>query len=154
RAHRASAVGKSRQHPVAPALPDPGSVIAEWPGRALRERQRHKRNDRGGSCRRCLRTRRAALLKAIGGPLPAETAIGIDLRYATCVFAIPEDASTDWKTVRTLGQLPQIRRGGLMLPLEGNRWMVTIGGRHGDVPPGDAEGFLTYASRCGRRRFT
>jgi 2-polyprenyl-6-methoxyphenol hydroxylase-like FAD-dependent oxidoreductase len=23
--------------------------------------------------------------------------------------------------------------------------MVTIGGRHGDVPPGDAEGFLTYA---------
>jgi hypothetical protein len=23
--------------------------------------------------------------------------------------------------------------------------MATIGGRHGDVPPGDAEGFLTYA---------
>ena len=32
-----------------------------------------------------------------------------------------------------------------MLQLEGNRWMATIGGRHGDVPPGDAEGFLTYA---------
>ena len=32
-----------------------------------------------------------------------------------------------------------------MLPLEGNRWMVTIGGRHGDVPPGDGEGFLAYA---------
>ena len=32
-----------------------------------------------------------------------------------------------------------------MLPLEGNRWMVTIGGRHGDVPPGDPEGFLNYA---------
>jgi hypothetical protein len=32
-----------------------------------------------------------------------------------------------------------------MLPLEGNRWMATIGGRHGDVPPGDMEGFLTYA---------
>ena len=32
-----------------------------------------------------------------------------------------------------------------MLPLEGNRWMVTIGGRHGDMPPGDADGFLTYA---------
>jgi len=85
-----------------------------------------------------------AMLKSIGGPLPAETAIGIDLRYATCVFAIPDDASTDWKGVRTLGS-PQIRRGGLMLPLEGNRWMVTIGGRQGDVPPGDAEGFLNYA---------
>ena len=32
-----------------------------------------------------------------------------------------------------------------MLPLEGNRWMTTIGGRHGDVPPGDVEGFLNYA---------
>ena len=45
----------------------------------------------------------------------------------------------------TFGQAPQNSRGGLMLPLEGNRWMVTIGGRHGDGPPGDPEGFLTYA---------
>jgi hypothetical protein len=45
----------------------------------------------------------------------------------------------------TFGQAPQNGRGGLLLPLEGNRWMVTIGGRHGDVPPGDTEGFLTYA---------
>jgi hypothetical protein len=45
----------------------------------------------------------------------------------------------------TFGQAPQNSRGGLMLPLEGNRWMATIGGRHGDVPSGDAEEFLTYA---------
>ena len=86
-----------------------------------------------------------ALLQSIGRPLPEETTIGIDLGYATCVFAIPDDASTDWKGVMTFGQAPQNSRGGLMLPLEGNRWMATIGGRHGDVPPGDAEGFLTYA---------
>ena len=86
-----------------------------------------------------------ALLHSIGRPLPEETAIGIDLGYATCVFAIPDDASTDWKGVMTFGQAPQNSRGGLMLPLEGNRWMATIGGRHGDGPPGDAEGFLTYA---------
>ena len=86
-----------------------------------------------------------ALLQSIGRPLPEETTIGIDLGYATCVFAIPDDASTDWKGVMTFGQAPQNSRGGLMLPLEGNRWMTTIGGRHGDGPPGDAEGFLTYA---------
>jgi 2-polyprenyl-6-methoxyphenol hydroxylase-like FAD-dependent oxidoreductase len=86
-----------------------------------------------------------ALLQSIGRPLPEETTIGIDLGYATCVFAIPDDASTDWKGVMTFGQAPQNSRGGLMLPLEGNRWMATIGGRHGDVPTGDAEGFLTYA---------
>jgi len=87
-----------------------------------------------------------ALLQSIGRPLPEETTIGIDLGYATCIFAIPDDAPTDWKGVMTFGQAPQNSRGGLMLPLEGNRWMATIGGRHGDVPSGDAEGFLTYAS--------
>ena len=86
-----------------------------------------------------------ALLQSIGQPPPEETMIGIDLRYATCVFAVPDGALTDWKGVMTFGEAPHNRRGGLMLPLEGNRWMVTIGGRHGDVPPGDAEGFLRYA---------
>jgi 2-polyprenyl-6-methoxyphenol hydroxylase-like FAD-dependent oxidoreductase len=85
------------------------------------------------------------LLQSIGRPLPEETAIGIDLGYATCVFAIPDDAPTDWKGVMTFGQAPHDSRGGLMLPIEGNRWMATIGGRHGDVPAGDAEGFLAYA---------
>jgi len=86
-----------------------------------------------------------ALLQSIGRSLPEETTIGIDLGYASCVFAIPDGASTDWKGVMTFGQAPQNSRGGLMLPLEGSRWMATIGGRHGDVPPGDVEGFLTYA---------
>ena len=45
----------------------------------------------------------------------------------------------------TFGQVSQSNRGGLMLPLEGNRWMVTIAGLHVDMPPGDAEGFLAFA---------
>jgi hypothetical protein len=67
------------------------------------------------------------------------------LRYATCVFAIPDDAPSDWKGVMTFGEAPHMARGALMLPLEGNGWMVTVAGYHGDVPPGDAEGFLQYA---------
>jgi 2-polyprenyl-6-methoxyphenol hydroxylase-like FAD-dependent oxidoreductase len=86
-----------------------------------------------------------ALLQSIGRPVPEETSIGIDLGYATSIFSIPDDAPTDWKGVMTFGQAPRNSRGGAMLPLEGNRWMVTIGGRHSDVPPGDEEGFLTYA---------
>ncbi len=85
------------------------------------------------------------LLRSIGGPPPEETTIGIDLGYSTCVFAIPDDAPRDWKGVMTFGQAPRNSRGGLLLPLEGNRWMATIGGRHGDVPSGGAEGFLAYA---------
>jgi 2-polyprenyl-6-methoxyphenol hydroxylase-like FAD-dependent oxidoreductase len=85
------------------------------------------------------------LLQSIGRPLPEETTIGIDLGYATCIFGIPDDAPADWTGVMTFGQAPHNSRGGLLLPIEGSRWMATIGGRHGDVPPGDAEGFLAYA---------
>lgn len=87
-----------------------------------------------------------ALLKSTGRPLPEETTIGIDMRYATAVFAIPDDAPTDWKGVMTFGgATPQSARGALMFPLEGNRWMLNLGGRHGDDPPGDAEGFMAFA---------
>jgi 2-polyprenyl-6-methoxyphenol hydroxylase-like FAD-dependent oxidoreductase len=86
------------------------------------------------------------LLRSLGRAPPEETTIGIDLGYATSIFSIPDGASTDWKGVMSFGQAPRNSRGGLLLPLEGNRWMVTIGGRHGDVPPGDEEGFLAYAS--------
>jgi 2-polyprenyl-6-methoxyphenol hydroxylase-like FAD-dependent oxidoreductase len=86
-----------------------------------------------------------ALLRSIGRPPPEKTTIGIDVGYATCIFSIPDDASTEWKGVMTFPQAPQSSRGCLMLPIEGNRWMATIGGRHGEVPTGDAEQFLAYA---------
>lgn len=86
-----------------------------------------------------------ALLKATGRALPEETAIGVDFGYATCVFAIPDDAPTDWKGVLTFGGPgPRGARGGLLFPLEGNRWMVSLGGRHGDRPPGDIDGYLAF----------
>ena len=46
------------------------------------------------------------LLEAIGQATPEETIIGVDIGYATAVFAIPDDAPSDWKAMRTL---PNIR---------------------------------------------
>jgi hypothetical protein len=46
--------------------------------------------------------------------------------------------------MRTVPNIRESTRSGLMLPLEGGRWMVTIGGRHGDKPPGDGAGFLAF----------
>jgi hypothetical protein len=51
-----------------------------------------------------------ALLQSIDRPLPEETTIGIDLSYSTCVFAIPDDAPTEWKGVITFAQAPHNRR--------------------------------------------
>src|SRR5262245_20686676 len=85
-----------------------------------------------------------ALLRAMDHPLPEETIIGVDIAYSTCIFAIPADAPTDWKLVRTLGQAPD-SRGAMMLPIEGNRWMACMVGRDRQAPPGSVEGFLSFA---------
>jgi 2-polyprenyl-6-methoxyphenol hydroxylase-like FAD-dependent oxidoreductase len=85
-----------------------------------------------------------AFLEATGQARPAETTIGVDIGYATAVYAIPDNAPTEWKGVFTF-PAPPASRGALMLPLEGGRWIVTLGGRHGDQPPGNPDEFLDYA---------
>jgi 2-polyprenyl-6-methoxyphenol hydroxylase-like FAD-dependent oxidoreductase len=89
------------------------------------------------------------LLESIGRPSPDETAIGVDVAYSTAVFAIPDDAPTDWKGVFCFPRPPS-SRGSLLLPMEDDRWIVTLAGRHGDRPPGDLPGFIAYAEtlRC------
>jgi 2-polyprenyl-6-methoxyphenol hydroxylase-like FAD-dependent oxidoreductase len=84
-------------------------------------------------------------LVALGRVPPAETTIGVDLAYASAVFAIPDDAPKDWTGVFCFPGIGRASRGSLMLPLEGQRWIATVGGRHGDMPPGDEAGFMEYA---------
>ena len=87
-----------------------------------------------------------ALLRTTGLPLPEETVIGIDVGYATGVFHIPGDAPADWKAVLTFGGLsPTSARGALLWPIEGNRWILSLAGRHGDAPPADVDGFMAFA---------
>jgi hypothetical protein len=40
---------------------------------------------------------------------------------------------------------PDNRRGGVLYPVEGNRWVVTLGGISRDYPPNDEAGFLDFA---------
>jgi 2-polyprenyl-6-methoxyphenol hydroxylase-like FAD-dependent oxidoreductase len=80
------------------------------------------------------------------GMSPEQTAIEVDVGYATAVFAVP-DAVPDWKSVMTFPDARTSTRGALLLPLEGNRWMVTSIGRFGDKPPGDRDGFLGFAAQ-------
>jgi 2-polyprenyl-6-methoxyphenol hydroxylase-like FAD-dependent oxidoreductase len=87
-----------------------------------------------------------AMLRTTGLPLPEETVIGVDLGYSTGVFQIPNDAPADWKAVLTSGGLPPTSaRGALLWPIEGNRWIVSFGERHGDAPPADVDAFMAFA---------
>ena len=88
-----------------------------------------------------------ATLQSSGCPIPVESKIGIDVAYATTVFAIPEKPPGDWKSVYTLPLAPDSGRGALMMPIEGDRWMLTLAGMHGDAPPGDFDGFMDFAAQ-------
>ena len=85
-----------------------------------------------------------ALLESIGFAPPATT-IGVDIGYAGAVFAMPEDAPSDWKGVLLHPSAPADVRGCFMMPVENNRWMLALAGRNGDWPPGDEKGFMAFA---------
>jgi len=88
-----------------------------------------------------------ALLKSTGRPRPEETVIGVDCHYTTALISIPPTAPTDWKGVFTFPEAPASTCGALMLPIENNTWIATLGGRHGVSAPGEWEGFLRYAKQ-------
>ncbi len=86
------------------------------------------------------------LLRAAGCAAPEVSRIGVDIGYATATYEIPaDDPRRGWLGVMTFPQAPQSSRGALMLPLEGGRWMLSLGGRGGDKPAGDEAGFLEFA---------
>jgi 2-polyprenyl-6-methoxyphenol hydroxylase-like FAD-dependent oxidoreductase len=82
-------------------------------------------------------------LESFGLPRPYATTIGVDIAYASTIFEIPNDAPSDWKGMFHL-PMPPSSRGALMLPLEGRRWILTLGGRHGDDPPRDEAAFMAF----------
>ncbi len=70
--------------------------------------------------------------------------LGIDLCYVTGVFST--DHFEDGRPrLCTVGQSPPAVRGGSALPVEGERWMITLSGRGDDVPSVDPEAFLEFA---------
>jgi len=85
------------------------------------------------------------MLRAIGRPAPPETAIGVDIGYASASYEIPPGLDRSWKGVLTFPKAPQSSRGALMLPQEGGLWLLSLAGRGNDKPPGDAEGFFEFA---------
>ena len=83
-------------------------------------------------------------LEALGYPLPVKEQVRIGLSYATRTYRLPPDAlDGDLAVLQTA--TPQHPRSGVLLRLEGDRWMLTLAGRLGDHPPTDPDGFLDFA---------
>ena len=84
-------------------------------------------------------------LEATGSAKPTTIEIGIDQAYATAVFEKPEDAPTDWLFVVHAPTPPGSSRFGIIVPMEGRRWSVSLCVNHGEAPPGDIDGFMAFA---------
>jgi 2-polyprenyl-6-methoxyphenol hydroxylase-like FAD-dependent oxidoreductase len=75
---------------------------------------------------------------------PPVTQVGIDIGYASFQLRrSPGDFEGDF--VICLDN-PGSFRGGAVLPIEGDRWQVTLAGVHGDAPPTDEEGVRAFAA--------
>ena len=65
--------------------------------------------------------------------------------YATRIYEPVPDLQKDWKTLFIMNRPPYQPRAGIIQPIEGNRWLVTIAGVMHDYPPTDEKGFLDFA---------
>jgi 2-polyprenyl-6-methoxyphenol hydroxylase-like FAD-dependent oxidoreductase len=84
------------------------------------------------------------LLSAQGLPSPEKTEIRIDQAYSTAIFEKPATAPPNWKSMIVLPSAPTSSRGAFLFPIENNKCIVSVGGNHGDAPPGDLAGFFEF----------
>lgn len=84
-------------------------------------------------------------LKGLGYEPPEEVVINAHLGYASRVYRIPGGFEAGWKGAYVQVAPPKHTRGGVVLPLEGDRWLLTLAGTGGDYPPTDEKGFLGFA---------
>jgi 2-polyprenyl-6-methoxyphenol hydroxylase-like FAD-dependent oxidoreductase len=84
-------------------------------------------------------------LASLGYGQVEETCVKIDVGYASRIYRCPDQLPSDWKVLVILGTPPDNKRVGVIFPMEGGHWMVTLGGWLRDYPPDDDAGFLEYA---------
>jgi 2-polyprenyl-6-methoxyphenol hydroxylase-like FAD-dependent oxidoreductase len=83
-------------------------------------------------------------LEALGYAPPPVDEVRIDMAYSTVLLTRTPGRLPDRTWFVTISE-PPAKRFGVAFPIEGDRWIVTLGGCHRDHPPTDAEGLLAFA---------
>lgn len=90
-------------------------------------------------------SRTPAWLEALGYARPEEESVKINVGYATRIFRRrPSDLNGDLAAFIT-PTAPEQTRVGFMVPMEGDRWIITVGGWLGDHAPTDGAGWIEFA---------
>lgn len=75
-----------------------------------------------------------------------ESTVDANCAYATCIFEKPAGHEADWKCI-VIQSTPDVPRHGILNPIEGDRWMVSVAGMGGERPPLDHQGMIDFAKR-------
>jgi 2-polyprenyl-6-methoxyphenol hydroxylase-like FAD-dependent oxidoreductase len=90
-----------------------------------------------------------SFLSAAGQRVPEETTIGVDIRYATGLFALSSGALGEFKAIVTFPNAPESVHYGYLLPVENNCYQLLLIGRGEDAAPADRDAFLAYTEKLG-----
>ncbi len=84
-------------------------------------------------------------LVQLGYQAPAVESVAVDLSYTSRVYRRTSADLDGDRGVVVTPTPPTDRRFGVLLAMEGDRWMATLGGWLGERAPTDPAGFLAYA---------
>lgn len=85
-------------------------------------------------------------LAELGFAAPAVTEVKVGVGYTTQLFRRGPADLPDATAVFVLPAPPHETRVGLALPIEGDRWLISLGGWHGDFPAaGDPDAYGAHA---------
>ena len=84
-------------------------------------------------------------LASLGFTPPEEWQINAHAGYASRIYQRPTGFPESWKKLYVGPSPPDGLRGGVIVPLEDDRWHVTLIGMAGDYPPTDENGFMAFA---------
>ena len=73
-------------------------------------------------------------LTALGLPAPRVSEVKVGVGYATRFYRRSPGDLVEGSAVFSLPSPPTEKRAGLALPVEGDRWLISLGGWHGDFP--------------------
>jgi len=84
-------------------------------------------------------------LQGLGYEPPAEITVNALTGYSTRLYQRPGDFAEGWQAMYIRPTLLTGSRGGMIIPVEGNRWIVALVGMNGDFPPTNEAGYVEFA---------
>ncbi|MGH9223197.1 MAG: FAD-dependent oxidoreductase [Acidimicrobiales bacterium] len=87
--------------------------------------------------------RSVAWIEELGYHGPETSQVHIDTRYVTSVLRRTDIPARDWKAAACVGD-PSTKRLAILLPIEDDRWILTIAGVHGEAAPNEPARMLDY----------